>query len=155
MESGRRRVRANNMAMAWSATSAVFTPGTLHAKIPSSAAAARSIESTPTPMRLTTLRFGHASSTRRFVKGFVPIVAPSTSRSRSMNSSSVLIGASTTSKPAASNRSTRLHGLCCIATFMCASPGVNEDQQLGAFCSVGARFAQLPMRDVSRIFFDG
>ena len=79
-----KRVRASNCAIAWSATSDVFTPGVLQAKIPSRVAASRSIESTPTPIRLSTLILGQASRTSESVSGSVPIKAPSMSRSNSI-----------------------------------------------------------------------
>ena len=75
--------------MAWSATSVVFDPGTLQAITPSSVAASRSMESTPTPNRLTTFSFGHDSRTRREVSGMIPTWAPSASFSRSIISSSL------------------------------------------------------------------
>ena len=64
-----RRVMDSSMAIAWSATSVVFTPGVLQTHIPSSVAAFTSMQSTPTPWRPITFSLGIASSTRRGVRG--------------------------------------------------------------------------------------
>ena len=51
------------MAIAWSATSDVFIPGVFVTQIPSSVAASKSIESTPTPDLPTIFNFGRLSKT--------------------------------------------------------------------------------------------
>jgi len=119
--SGIRRVNASSIAIAWSATSAVLTPGTLQASTPRPVAASRSIESMTTPIRLTTFSFGHASITSCVVSGIVPTCAPSASFSGSIKSSVLATGPSTTSKPADSKRSTRLYGLMGRAIFTVGS----------------------------------
>ena len=86
--------------------------------MPSSVAASKSIESTPTPIRLTTFSFGHSASTSRDVNGKVFTSAPSASFSRSIISAVVRVEPSSTSKPASSNKSTRLYWFAISATFI-------------------------------------
>ena len=98
--SGINRVIESNIAIAWSATSEVLIPGVLVAQMPSSVAASRSIESTPTPERPTIFKFGSASRTLRVVCGTVPTSNTSASLAAVITSFSVRAGTYSTSIPA-------------------------------------------------------